>query len=109
MEISSKTKVVLTWASLLIMIIPVSIWILWICVFENNTSASQQDKVKLFNSYLPGLSNNNISEIILLSSVFALVCALVSVNVKLPGYKIINLLVIILSSLLFLLTLFSLL
>ena len=109
MHISSKIKTALRWVSLLLMVIPVSIWTIWIYVFESNSGASQADKVKLFNDWFPGLISNNISGIILSVSVIALVLALVSMPAKFQRDKSINLLVIIFSSLLILLTFFSLL
>ncbi len=109
MNTSYKIKVWMTWISLLLLFVPISIWILWICVFENNTGASQSEKVKLFHTYLPKVIDNNISIVILISSVIALVFALISMTNKLVDYKAINLIIIIISSLIILLQLFSLL
>jgi hypothetical protein len=109
MNTSNKLKGWMTWFSLLLLFVPLSILILWINVFESNPGASQADKVKLFRTYLPNVIANNTSIVVLLSSVIALVFASISTTNKFTDYKAINIIVIIISLLISSLTLFSLL
>jgi hypothetical protein len=99
----------MTWMSLLFLFVPLSIWALWIYAFENNTGASQSEKVRVFHSYLPKAVENNTSGVVLISSCIALVFALINLTYKNVDYKAINVIMIIVSSLIIFLTLFSLL
>lgn len=108
MHISSKIKIWMLWVSILFLFVPISIWAVWIYVFEKQTSSSQTDKVLLFRSYLFELSIGDIYIIIIIACIISLVLALISKRKKSEGQNLINLLIIIISSLLMIMTLFSL-
>ena len=109
MNTSYKLKVWMTWISLLFLFVPLFLWALWIYVFENNAGASQLDKVREFQSYLPKMIGNNTSAVVLISSCIALVFALINLTNKTVEYKSINVIILIVSSLIVFLTAFSLL
>ena len=77
MNIKYKKKVSITLLSILFLIVPIIIWGLWIYVFENNPNTAQTDKVKIYLSYFPGFlhSKFNVSLVVLISSIIAMVFA----------------------------------
>ena len=90
--------------------VPIIIWGLWIFVFENNPNASQLEKVKIYDSYLPKLMNGNfeLSLVTFISSLIAIVFAATSVTNASVIRKIISIIIIIAGLLIMLLQLFSL-
>ena len=109
MNIKHKKKVSITLLSILFLIIPIIIWGLWIYVFENNPNASQTDKVKIYHAYLPGFLHNNfnLSLVVLISSVIAILFAAKIMTQTSVILKAINIITIIVGSLIMLLQLFS--
>ncbi len=87
--------------------IPIMIWGLWIFVFENNPGASPSDKTKIFYTCMPNFIHNNFTLVTLTSSVIALVLASISMTYKSASVKAINIVIIIVSSLIILLQLFT--
>ncbi len=109
MNIKYKKKVSITLLSILFLIVPIIILGLWIYVFENNPNAAQTDKVKIYHAYLPGFlhTNFNLSLVVLISSVIAIVFAAKSMTQTSSILKAINIITIIVGSLIMLLQLFS--
>ncbi|HEX5154901.1 MAG TPA: hypothetical protein VFW07_25825 [Parafilimonas sp.] len=95
--------------SIFFFIVPALIWILWIYVFETNSTASYEEKVKIYNSFLPEFMHNDthLSLTVLISLVAAIVFASLSMRKAPALYKAIGVIIIIISLLIMLLQLFS--
>ena len=98
---------ILTLLSLICLLIPFSIYTLWIYVFDLGTT--QAERVAVFKSYFPGFLNGRWSTTLL--SIFFLIIAIIfsSNNSKLTNksWKILNIIILVISSLLLFLNLFS--
>lgn len=69
-------------AGLILLLVPISIWILWIGTFSSNPSASQADKVAIFLSYFPSFLRSISS-----TSLMVVVSAIGSVILTVLGRK----------------------
>ena len=98
---------ILTLLSLICLLIPFSIYVLWIYVF--NLGTTQAERVAVFKSYFPDSLNGRWSTTLL--SIFFLIAAIIfsSNNLKLTNknWKILNIIILVISSLLLFLNLFS--
>jgi len=98
---------ILTLLSLICLLIPFSIYALWIYVF--NLGTSQAERVAVFKSYFPDFLNGRWSTTLL--SMGFLIAAIIfsSNNLKLTNknWKILNIIILVISSLLLFLNLFS--
>jgi hypothetical protein len=98
---------ILSLLSFILSLIPFSIFILWIRVF--NIGTTQIERVTLFNEYFPYFLNGRW-DTTLLGIAFCVLAIFLSVtSLKLPGkfWKTLNIIILVLSSLLLLLNLFS--
>jgi len=98
---------ILTLISLICLLIPFSIYGLWIYVF--NLGTTQAERVAIFKDYFPGFLNGRWSTT-LLSIIFSLSAIIISsINLKISKkiWKSLNILILLFSSLLLLLNLFS--
>lgn len=98
---------ILTLVSLICLLIPFSIYALWIYVFDLGTT--QAERVAIFKDYFPDFLNGRWS-MTFLSITFAIIAIIFSsISLKLSGklWKVINIIILVLSSLLLLLNLFS--
>jgi hypothetical protein len=108
MKNSYQTRLrISTFAGLFSLSIPLSIYALWIYVYDLGTT--QAERVAVFRSYFPDYLHGRW-DTTLLSIVFC-ISAIVfsSFGLKLPGklWKVLNMIILVLSSLLLLLNLFS--
>jgi hypothetical protein len=98
---------ILTILSLICLLIPSSIYALWIYVF--NLGTIQAERVAIFKNYFPDFLNGRWSTTLL--SIFFLIVAIIfsSNNLKLMNkkWKILNIIILVISSLLLFLNLFS--
>lgn len=103
---STQLKV-LTLVSLICLLIPLSIYGLWIYVFDLGTT--QIERVAIFKAYFPDFLNGRWDTTYLGIAFCVLAIIFSSISLKLSGkfWKSLNMLIIILSSLLLLLNLFS--
>jgi hypothetical protein len=96
-----------TLVSLICLLIPFSIYALWIYVFDLGTT--QSERVALFKNYFPDFLNGRWSTTIL-SIIFCVIAIIFSSNNLLlskKNWKILNVIILIISSLLLFLNLFS--
>ena len=96
-----------TLISLICLMIPFSIYILWIYVY--NLGTTQAERVSIFKDYFPDFLDGRWSTTII-SIIFSISAVILSsINLKhLKGiWKLINIIILIFSSLLFFLNLFS--
>ncbi len=108
MKSLSQTQLkILTFVSLICLLIPLSIYGLWIYVIDLGTT--QAERVAIFKDYFPSFLNGRWSTTLL--SIAFCVSAIIfsSISLKLSGklWKLLNIIILILSSLLLLLNLFS--
>jgi len=98
---------ILTLLSLICMLIPFSIYALWIYVF--NLGTTQAERVAVFKSYFPDFLNGRWSTTLL--GIFFLIVAIIfsSNNLKLTNknWRVLNIIILVISSLLLFLNLFS--
>jgi len=98
---------ILTLLSLISLLIPFSIYALWIYVF--NLGTTQAERVAVFKNYFPDFLNGRWSTTLL--SIFFLIVAIIFScnNLKLAkkNWKILNIIILVISSLLLFLNLFS--
>jgi hypothetical protein len=98
---------ILTLLSLICLLIPLSIYALWIYV--NDLGTTQAERVSVFKTYFPDFLNSRWSTTLL--SIFFLIVAIIfsSNNLKLTEkkWKILNVIILVISSLLLFLNLFS--
>ena len=98
---------ILTLGSFICMLVPFTIYGLWIYVF--NLGATQVERVTIFNDYFPDYLHGRWDTTFLgiIFCVFAIIFS--SISLKLSGklWKALNILILLLSSLLLLLNLFS--
>lgn len=104
----NKTQLkILTLVSLICLLIPFSIYGLWIYVFDLGTT--QAERVAIFKDYFPGFLDGRWSTTLL--SITFCVSAIIfsSISFKLSGklWRSLNIVILIISSLLLLLNLFS--
>jgi len=94
-------------AGIIFILIPVSIFALWI--YSANTETTQAVSVEIFNSYFPDFLQRRFNTTILSLTISALAIILAIIGLKLPGkiWQNINLLILIVGSLLIFLNLFS--
>lgn len=106
-NINQNQSKILTLISLICLLIPFSIYGLWIYVFDLGTN--QVERVAIFKDYFPDFLNGRWS--ITLVSIFFCISAIIinSINLKTlkKNWKLLNILILLLSSLLLLLNLFS--
>jgi len=109
MQTKNQKKFRMLLLSIFFFIIPVLTWGLWIYVFETNPNSAQEEKVKIYNSFLPGFmhTDTHLSLTVFISSVAAIVFASLSIRKAPALYKAIGIIVIIMSALIVLLQLFS--
>jgi hypothetical protein len=87
--------------------IPVSFQALWIYVFNHNLELTQPEKTERFNSYLPGFLHGQYS-INLLGLAFCIIAIILSsvcLRTTMIFWKVVNIIVLVLSILLLLLNL----
>ena len=98
----------LTVLSLISVLIPILIWVLWSYCFNSQTN--QADRVKMFKSYFPEFLNGQftISLISLLLCFLSIILSSIYLNRRTPLLKAISTVVIIAGGLMTLLSLFSL-
>lgn len=108
MKNRSQTKSkILTLISLICLIVPFSIYSLWIYAF--NLGATQAERVSVFKDYFPDFLDGRW-DITIISIIFCITAVILSsINLKhLKGiWKLINIVILILSSLLLFLNLFT--
>ena len=108
MKSVNKTQYkILTLVSLICLLIPFSIYGLWIYVFDLGTT--QVERVAVFKDYFPNFLNGRWSTT-LLSIAFgisAIILSSISLKLSIKIWKSLNILILLLSSLLLLLNLFS--
>ena len=92
-----------------LLLIPISIWVLWISISSSNPSSSQAEKVEIYLSYFPQFlrSSSSISLVVLALSASAIVFAILGRKSANKGFKIGGIFVIIIASLVLLLQMFS--
>ena len=85
------------------------IWALWIQTFSANPSASPSEKVEIFLGFFPNFLRNvdATSKIVLLSSVAAIIVSAFGLRWASVRYKVLGIVVIVISSLVTLLQLFT--
>jgi hypothetical protein len=93
----------------ILLLVPISIWLLWISIFSSNPSASQAEKVQIFNSYFPLFlrSNSSISLVVLALSVGSIVFTILGQKSANRVFKTGGIFVIIIASVVLLLQTFS--
>jgi hypothetical protein len=96
-------------AGLILLLVPISIWALWIGIFSSNPSASQPDKLKLFLSYFPTFlrRSSSVGLIVLASTAGSILLTALGRKSATRIVKIVGICVIIVASLVLLLQLFS--
>jgi hypothetical protein len=106
-NINQKQSKILTLISFVCFLIPFLIYGLWIYVF--NLGTNQAERVAVFKDYFPDFLNGRWS--ITLVSIFFCISAIIisTINLKIlkKYWKLLNVLILLLSSLLLLLNLFS--
>ena len=97
--------------SKIVLIIPISFWVLWIDISETNASATQAEKQAQFNSGLPTFLKNYyvIAIVILITCIISIILALKGLKDKSPVARVLNVITIVIASIIVLLELFSLL
>ena len=98
---------ILTLVSLICMLIPFSIFALWIYVFDLGTT--QVERVAIFKDYFPDFLNGRWSTTFLGIAFCIIAIIFSSISLKLSGklWKGLNIIILVISSLLLLLNLFS--
>ena len=108
MKSVNKTQYkILTLVSLICLLIPFSIYGLWIYVFDLGTT--QVERVAVFKDYFPNFLNGRWSTTLLsiAFSISAIILSSISLKLSIKIWKSLNILILLLSSLLLLLNLFS--
>ncbi len=97
----------MTFAGIICLAIPLSIYLLWISVYE--MGLSQPEQVVIFKSYFPNFLHGrwNITYLGIVFSILAIIFSLKCLKTKNRVWKIINSIVLSISSLLLFLNLFS--
>ena len=98
----------LTLASLLCLLIPVSIYGLWLYVFDLGTN--QAERVIIFKDYFPDFLDGRWSTTLLSISfcILAIILSIVSLKLSSKIWNLLNIIILIISTLLLLLNIFSL-
>ena len=89
--------------------LPVAIWIRWIYIFQSNDTLAQEEKVEMFLSFFPSFmrTTGSISMFVLITAAAAIVCSAIGRKKADETFKVLNVFVIVLSSIIVLLQLFS--
>ena len=95
------------WMGILCVSIPVSFQVLWIYVF--NSEVTQLARTELFKSYLPGFLHGqySINLLSIVSCIVAIILSSVCLKTTVTLWKVVNIIVLVLSILLLLLNLFQ--
>ncbi len=92
--------------SLLLLIFPLTTFYLWIHAFNQGTN--QRERVDLYQSYLPFLNLTGITILSMVCCVGAIILSALCLKLNNMGWRILNILIILVSSLKLLLTLWGL-